>query len=230
MAELLLNGDKGPESGLSLAEQAYERIKRGILDLSYPPGSDLTEARLSQDLDMSRMPVRMAMKRLEQEGWLSADFRKKTKVRAISRQDVIDLYEMRRLIEIPAMQRIFERERHWEYSFLIEQGLLLIKAFRHQLYQRERAETDLHLSIVGALENRRIDRLYRQAQDELIRIGLSFVVPEDHDQQYIDHIIAGWEEIILAMRENRQEDALALFDRDHISGALALALKQFEEE
>jgi len=214
----------------SLAEQAYRRIKLNILNLTYPPGSDLTEARLSQELEMSRMPVRMAMQRLEQEGWLTADFRKKTKVRAISRQDVEDLYEFRRLIEIPAMVRIFAEQKTWEYSFLMEQGLLRIRAYRHDLYSRERAETDLHMAIVGVLNNQRINRIYQQAQDELIRIGLLFVTPEDREDHYIDQIIAGWERIILAVRENREEEALAIFDHDHISGALALALKQFKEE
>jgi len=219
-----------PAKEESLTEQAYRRIKLNILNLTYPPGSDLTEARLSQELAMSRMPVRMAMQQLEHEGWLAADFRKKTKVRAITRQDVVDIYEFRRLIELPAMGRVFAERKTWEYSFLMEQGLLRIRAYRHDLYQRERAETDLHMAIVGALNNQRINRIYQQAQDELIRIGLLFVTPEDRADNYIDQIIAGWERIILAVRENREEEALAIFDHDHISGALALALKQFKEE
>ena len=178
---------------------------------------------------MSRMPVRMAMQRLEHDGWLTADFRKKTKVRAISRQDVADLYEFRRLIELPAMRRIFAQGKTWDYSFLMEQGLLRIKACRHDLYSRERAETDLHMAIVGVLGNQRINRIYQQAQDELIRIGLLFVTPEDREEHYIDQIIAGWEQIILAVRENREAEALAIFDHDHITGALALALKQIKE-
>lgn len=220
----------GPAREESLAEQAYRRVKQNILNLTYAPGSDLTEARLSQEMDMSRMPIRMAMQRLEQEGWLTADFRKKTKVRAISRQDVVDLYEFRRLIELPAMSRIFSEGRTWDYSFLMEQGLLRIRACRDDLYLRERAETDLHMAIVGVLDNQRINRIYQQAQDELIRIGLLFVKPEDAEDHYIDHIISGWERIVLAVRENREQEALEIFDRDHISGALALALKRIEEE
>ena len=88
---------------LSLSEQAYMVIKRNILDLTYEPGSDLTEARLAEEMQMSRMPIRSALHRLELEDWIVADFRKKTKVKPIFKQDVLDIYQMRSLLEIPAM-------------------------------------------------------------------------------------------------------------------------------
>ncbi len=211
---------------LSMSEQAYKIIKRNILDLTYAPGSDLTEARLADELQMSRMPIRSALHRLELEDWLIADFRKKTKVKPILRQDVIDIYQMRSLLELPAMEKIFAEEKTWKFSFVMEEGLLRIKANVKDLYERELAETDLHMAIVNALGNKRIDRIYRNAQDELVRIGLSFVRSEDRDHQYIAHIIQGWEDIIKAIREERKDDALRIFDRDHLSGALELALKQ----
>ncbi len=216
-----------PQQDESLSEQAYRTIKRRIIDLTYEPGSDLTEAFLADELSMSRMPIRAALHRLELEDWVIADFRKKTRVKPILRQDVIDIYQMRSLLELPAIERIFTEQKTWKFSFLIEEGLLRIKANVHDLYERERAETDLHMAIVNVLENRRIDRIYRNVQDELIRIGLSFVRSEERDRQYIAQIIEGWEDLILAIREQRREDALRIFDRDHLSGALKLALKQF---
>ncbi|HHV42995.1 MAG TPA: GntR family transcriptional regulator [Clostridiaceae bacterium] len=216
-----------PKQEQSLAERAYSVIKRKIIDLTYEPGSDLTEAFLAEELSMSRMPIRSALHRLELEDWVIADFRKKTKVKPILKQDVIDIYQMRSLLELPAMEKIFAEKRTWEFSFVIEQGLLNIKANVHDLYERERAETDLHMTIVNVLENKRIERIYRNAQDELIRIGLSFVRSEERDNKYIAQIIKGWEDMILAIREERKKDALYIFDRDHLSGALKLALKQF---
>lgn len=212
---------------LSLSEQAYMVIKRNILDLTYEPGSDLTEARLAEELQMSRMPIRSALHRLELEDWIVADFRKKTKVKPIFKQDVLDIYQMRSLLEIPAMEKIFAEEKTWKFSFVMEEGLLRIKANVKNLYERELAETNLHMAIVNVLGNKRINRIYRNAQDELVRIGLSFVRSEERDNQYLAHIIQGWEDIILAIREERRDDALRIFDRDHLSGALELALKQF---
>ena len=49
----------------SLADQAYETIKQNILNLTYPPGMPLTEAKLAEELGMSRSPVRTAIRMLQ---------------------------------------------------------------------------------------------------------------------------------------------------------------------
>jgi len=213
----------------SLVDLAYGAIKRNILDLSYPPGLPLTEARLSQELSMSRMPVRMALKRLQDEGWLIAGFRKKVRVKEITRSDIVDIYQLRSLLERPALRLIFERQKTWEYSFIVEEKLLRVKAARHDLYARERAETELHRAIVGVYGNTMIDRIYRHLQDEMVRIGLSFVAKRARGTSYIDDIIAGLDQLVLAIRENRMDQALEILDRDHLDGALKLALQYLDE-
>ena len=40
---------------ISLADQAYHTIKERILNLTYPPGMQLTETMLADDLHMSRI-------------------------------------------------------------------------------------------------------------------------------------------------------------------------------
>ena len=52
------------EKKKSLADQAYEIIKNNIMNLTYPPGMPLTEALLTEELGMSRNPVRTALKML----------------------------------------------------------------------------------------------------------------------------------------------------------------------
>lgn len=213
----------------SLAELAYQQIKRGILDLTYPPGSQLTESRLSQALSMSRMPVRMALKRLQDEGWVVAGFRRRVRVKEITPSDVVDLYHLRRMLEYPALELVFERQKTWEYSFIIEEKLLRVKAVKDDLYARERAEAELHRAIVGIYGNKRIDRIYRHLQDEMVRIGLSFVAREARDTSYIDDIIRGLEQLVLAVRERRMDEALHILDRDHLTGALELALRHLRD-
>lgn len=53
---------------ISLADQAYHTIKERILNLTYPPGMQLTETMLADDLHMSRNPIRTALKSLHSEG------------------------------------------------------------------------------------------------------------------------------------------------------------------
>ena len=56
-----------PTQSKSLADKAYHTIKTNILNLTYPPGMALTEAILTEELKMSRNPVRTAIKMLRQK-------------------------------------------------------------------------------------------------------------------------------------------------------------------
>ena len=69
------------EKTISLADQAYARIKENILNLTYPPGMTLTEAMLTKELDMSRSPVRTAIHMLQTEGLIVSDYYKSMMVR-----------------------------------------------------------------------------------------------------------------------------------------------------
>ncbi|MDF2668572.1 MAG: GntR family transcriptional regulator [Paenibacillus sp.] len=54
----------------TLREQAYERIHHWIYTQALPKGSVTSEAQLSQQLKMSRTPIRAALQQLELEGYL----------------------------------------------------------------------------------------------------------------------------------------------------------------
>ena len=52
---------------VSLADQIFDRLENDILTGVYQRGSVLTELSLSEDLGVSRTPIREAVRRLEQE-------------------------------------------------------------------------------------------------------------------------------------------------------------------
>ena len=83
----------------SLADQAYQTIKNRILDLTYAPGMSLTEAMLTEDLGMSRSPVRAAIQMLQAEGLLVSDYYRSITVREITDKDIRDIYQLRELLE-----------------------------------------------------------------------------------------------------------------------------------
>ena len=83
---------------ISIADQIFEQLERDILSGKYPRGELLTELRLSEELGVSRTPIREAIRRLEQENILEEAGRGVTVV-GISRQDMLDMYEIRIRIE-----------------------------------------------------------------------------------------------------------------------------------
>ena len=214
------------ESGQSLMDLAYESIKKKIIDLTYPPGSALTEASLAVELATSRMPIRMAVRRLENEGWLIADFRRKIRVKTITRQDVREIYQLRELLESSALKMIFDSQKTWEYAHRIEEKVVRMKAAQMDAYEWERADTELHMEIVSVFGNERINRIYRGNQDELIRIGLLSAKKERHVQE----IIAGLYQFVEAVREKDFPSAMEILRRDHLEAGLEMALGKIKAD
>lgn len=83
---------------ISIADQIFEQLERDILSGNYARGELLTELRLSEELGVSRTPIREAIRRLEQENILEEAGRGVTVV-GISKQDMLDMYEIRIRIE-----------------------------------------------------------------------------------------------------------------------------------
>ena len=83
---------------VSLADQIFERLESDILTGVYPRGSVLTELSLSDDLGVSRTPIREAIRRLEQEH-LVEPTSKGMRVLSITYDDAMTIYDIRVQIE-----------------------------------------------------------------------------------------------------------------------------------
>ena len=97
---------KRSEPGLpgspSLSETAYQALRRAIQEGVIEPNTHLAEADLSAWLQMSRTPVREAMRRLESEGVvLNHPFRGAVVV-TLGEDDMRQLYAVRELLEVAA--------------------------------------------------------------------------------------------------------------------------------
>ncbi len=94
--------------GTPLADEAYRRISEAMLAGDLPPGSRLVMDALAERLEISRTPVRDALRRLEREGLVEPTGRKGYTVRAIADADLDHLYESRIAVEAYAARRVAE--------------------------------------------------------------------------------------------------------------------------
>ena len=83
---------------ISIADQIFEQLEKEILSGKYKRGEQLSELKLSEELGVSRTPVREAIRRLEQEHILT-DTGKGLMVVGISKADMLDMYEIRISLE-----------------------------------------------------------------------------------------------------------------------------------
>ena len=83
---------------VTLADQVFERLESDIIQGVYPRGEVLTELKLVEQLNVSRTPIREALRRLEQEH-LIADTGKGSVVLGITAEDLVDIMDIRCRIE-----------------------------------------------------------------------------------------------------------------------------------
>lgn len=93
---------------VSIADRIFEDLERDILSGKYERGEVLTELKLSEELGVSRTPVREAMRRLGQEHLIEIGSKGATVV-GISAEDIDIIYEMRTRIEGMASHLAAER-------------------------------------------------------------------------------------------------------------------------
>lgn len=92
---------------VSLADRVYDQLEYNILSGAYAQGEIISETRLSEELGVSRTPIREAMSRLSHEK-LIKESTMGTVVVGVTEKDVKDLFEVKRRIEVMATRRAAE--------------------------------------------------------------------------------------------------------------------------
>jgi DNA-binding GntR family transcriptional regulator len=149
----------------NLTEQAYQSVKRQLLNGSFPEGSKLTEEYLSSALGISKSPVREALTRLESEGLINIEARRGAYVRKFSAKEVRDLYELRALLEVHAVS-VAEITPE-----LLEQMAASIERTRNNLEAGDKLrhiEEDIHFHglIAGSTGNEEFRRILDNIQQK----------------------------------------------------------------
>lgn len=94
---------------MNLKEKSYKIIKQNIINLVYAPGEYLEEKKLSHSLNVSRTPMREALSRLEEEGWVKIYPRKGIYVSNIDEELINNVFEARKNLEVPALKLSLNR-------------------------------------------------------------------------------------------------------------------------
>jgi DNA-binding GntR family transcriptional regulator len=98
-----------PEAARSQSEAAYLRIRDRIVSLDMPPGSVVQEARLREELDIGRTPIREALQRLALENLVKSIPHRGTFVTDVNITDLARITEVRVVLEPHAARLAAER-------------------------------------------------------------------------------------------------------------------------
>ena len=85
-----------------VGDQVFEAIRRAIMNGEYPAGHRLRIRTIAKETGTSVMPVREAIRRLEELGLVESSPNRGAAVKGFTHEDLLDVYAVRRLLEAEA--------------------------------------------------------------------------------------------------------------------------------
>jgi DNA-binding GntR family transcriptional regulator len=160
---------KGATSGTA----AYERLRDAIVRLELAPGAGVSEAQLVEAFGFSKAAVRAGLARLRAEGLVIAEPRRGHVIAPVTMRDVLEIYDLRLLLEPPGTEAAagrIERDELARLRTLAEPAVDFDQA--ESLRQFLSANRTIHLAIAEAAGNRRTARILERLLDDSERARL----------------------------------------------------------
>jgi DNA-binding GntR family transcriptional regulator len=152
---------------------AYERLRHAIMRLELAPGAAVSEAQLVEAFGFSKAAVRAALARLRAEGLVVAEPRRGHVIAPLTMRDVLEIYDLRLLLEPPATTAAagrIQRDELARLKALVEPEVNFDDARSTERFMS--ANRTIHLAIVGAAGNRRTTRIVERLLDDSERARL----------------------------------------------------------
>jgi DNA-binding GntR family transcriptional regulator len=192
---------KQPES---LAKMAYEAIRKSILSGQWKIGELYNEKAIAADLGISRTPVREALLELASQDLILFLPRRGLMVNRFTRRDVDEIFELRKAIELAAVEKVTLASPPFDL-FEIEEALLKQrKAAKEKDYLAfMEADRIFHTSFSELTNNRRLIAALENLRDMMHVMGVKALALEGRALQVIEEHQAIFE----AVRRGNCEEA-----------------------
>lgn len=171
---------------LGLGEQISQRLRIDIISGAIPDGTHLAEDNIAARFDVSRGPVRDALRQLESEG-LVENRRKRLFVKFLGLPDIEELYSLRENLESMALRLAVENAsaRGWDaVQKLVDTMADAAKVGDHERF--DQADMEFHTSFYRLSGHRRLAEAWRPYQ-RTFEVLLEMSNTPDMEAAVIDH-------------------------------------------
>lgn len=149
----------------SLTSIIFERVREDILNGKYANGDKIVEAKLADELGVSRTPVREALKQLELDGLVESLPNRGVVVKGITTQDIDDIYAIRLAIEAIAAKWAVERMEDDEVEQLKEiYDLMEFYTFKEDVEKTFELNTKFHETMYRGTKSRYLEHVLKDFQ------------------------------------------------------------------
>ncbi|WP_420997638.1 GntR family transcriptional regulator [Cupriavidus sp. 30B13] len=196
-----------------VAQVLRQRIYRGV----YPPGKALRQVEISEDLKISRTPLREALRMLEREGLVSAETARGVTVVSADFRQLMDAYALREVIDGLAARLAAERAGKLAGAPLraiVEAQRGSLAPWRPETYTA--ANVEFHTRIIGLASNE-----YLARQVPIVHMTSQVFAPRNVFPQDRALAAIGEHEQIVAAIESADGDHAEQVARLHIRNSMA---------
>jgi DNA-binding GntR family transcriptional regulator len=193
----------------STADRVTELLRTHIMEGLFPPGTRLSEEIIGQALGVSRNTLREAFRLLCHERLAVHQMNRGIFVAVLSREDVTDIYALRRLVEGSAARLAGTSAMSARLAVRSAVEAAETAAAAGRWFEVRTADLLFHQAIAALAASPRVDELMRRALAELRLIFHAMADPEQFHAPYLrrNRVIA--ESVMLGHGERAEQELLA---------------------
>jgi len=150
----------------SLRAQVKEILLARIINHEYKPGDRLVELQIAQEFGISQAPVRESLRELEALGFVESEPYRGTRVRAVTKAELTEIYPVRAALEEVAARVAAQRLAGKVEALAAELAAMHQAAEKGDLYEQVQHDVEFHRLIVEASGNRVLQDVWRSLRIE----------------------------------------------------------------
>ncbi|MBM4764702.1 GntR family transcriptional regulator [Bacillus sp. B15-48] len=209
----------------------YTFIKDAIITGKYEPGERLTEEFLAKESNVSRTPIREAIKQLEYEG-LITPLKRGITVRSFSKEDIHQIYGLRALLESYAGSQAAQNRDDDDLNNMMDANAKYTEVINRNLQNRDmksiydivKVNSVFHETVLAASKNEHL----RFHLSKVVVIPLVFRSFYWYDENQLKHSLEAHQIIVRAI-QNQDTERAKIAMQEHIYKGRDHVLKHYDK-
>ena len=199
------------------AEAVYDNLREAIATGRLHPNERLVESDLAEEFGTTRAAVRIALLRLQQERLVEHERNRGARVRPVSEDEAVEIYETRAVLEALTAGRAAESATDVDVDRL---RTILARTRRHldtdEFLAASESNIEFHGALVGIAQHATVERLLATLNPHLVRYHYRTILqPDRPEKSFAEH------SAIVAAIERRDARAAERAMWSHLSAATA---------
>ena len=209
-----------------LRDVIFETLRKAIVSGDIKPGERLMEVSLADQMGVSRTPVREAIRRLEAEGLVTMTPRKGTHVSELSVKDIMDVLEVRTVLDKLATDLAAKRMQPAQLKSLESVHKQYISCVeRENMEGAVKKDVEFHDLIYAASGNPRLVAVAGSLREHIYRFRVIYM----SGSLIAENVLNEHEEILTALKEAQNNIASNLAEK-HIRNQMETIIKTVTED